>query len=474
MAGLIDRLRFSHSLLCALGALLLVAQSGALAKGEPDPTDRLVPRLTGPVAFVDVRLYDADAQTFLEHRTVVVSEGRIAAQGPSASTPPPADARVIPGRGKTLLPGLWDSHMHVRDDTTASLLLAQGVTSVREMGSPPDELLARMRRIERGELPGPRIVPMLLIDGPGRYSNEYARVVRSESEALAVVRRAKAEGYAGIKIYGSLAAELLPAVAKEAKALGLRLLGHVPRTLRPLDAVRLGYDEITHMNFVLMQAMPDSVVDGTDGPLRWYGPAKLGPGVSFSSGPMKGLLDEMARRGIAVDPTLSVFESSWTTDRRELPPAFAAFVGTLAPELERTLREMSAPTLRDVSRAEMRRGFAKLKSLIPELQRRRIPILAGTDGHGLELVRELELYVEAGLTPAEALATATIVPARILGFGGESGSLAAGKRAELILVDGDPSRRIGDLRKVEVVMRDGRLMQAAELRAAAGLAGGPR
>jgi len=471
---LIDCRRFSPALIGALAAFLLVARGGALAKGAAEGVDRPPPHPAGPVAFVDVRLYDSDAQRFLEHRTVVVSEGRIAAQGPAASTPPPAGARVIPGSGKTLLPGLWDGHMHVRDDRTATLLLSQGVTSVREMGSPPEDLLARKRRIDRDELLGPRIVPMLLIDGPGRYSNEYALVVRTVAEVLAAVHRAKAEGYAGIKVYGSLAAELLAPIAKETETLGLRLLGHVPRTLRPLDALRLGFDEITHINFVLMQAMPDSVVQGTEGPLRWYGPAKLGPAVDFAGRPMKSLLDEMVRRGTAVDPTLSVFESTWMPDRKELPPAFASFVGTLPEALEEELRGMSAPTLRDVTRADFRAGFAKLKALVGELHRRKIPILAGTDGHGLELVRELELYVEAGLTPAEALATATIVPARTLGFGSESGSLAVGKRAELILVDGDPSRRIGDLRKVEVVMRDGRLMQAAELRAAAGLAGGPR
>jgi imidazolonepropionase-like amidohydrolase len=109
-----------------------------------------------------------------------------------------------------------------------------------------------------------------------------------------------------------------------------------------------------------------------------------------------------------------------------------------------------------------------------EFHLRGAPVLAGTDGTGLELVRELELYVAAGMTPADALATATIVPAQAFGVGAESGSIAVGKKAELALVVGDPSKRIGDLRNVELVMRDGRVMKAEELRAAIGIAGPPK
>jgi imidazolonepropionase-like amidohydrolase len=122
----------------------------------------------------------------------------------------------------------------------------------------------------------------------------------------------------------------------------------------------------------------------------------------------------------------------------------------------------------------MSSSFDKFKALVFELHRRGIPILAGTDGMGLELVRDLELYVEAGLSEAEALATATIVPAKAFGLEAETGSLAVGKKAELALIDGDPSTRIGDLRQVELVMRDGRLMKAEDLRAAIGITGMPK
>jgi len=103
-----------------------------------------------------------------------------------------------------------------------------------------------------------------------------------------------------------------------------------------------------------------------------------------------------------------------------------------------------------------------------------VPIVAGTDGSGLELVRELELYVDAGFTPAEALASATMVPAHLVGAGDKTGSIAVGKNADLVLIDGDPSRRIGDLRQTSMVMMDGKTMDADALRTASGISGRPR
>ena len=128
----------------------------------------------------------------------------------------------------------------------------------------------------------------------------------------------------------------------------------------------------------------------------------------------------------------------------------------------------------DLSRATMAKSFAKLRALVMELHRRGVPVLAGTDGYGLELVRELELYVAAGMKPAEALAAATIAPAKAYRLDGETGSIMVGKKAELALIDGDPSKRIGDLRQVEVVLREGRVMMADALRAAVGITGAPK
>jgi imidazolonepropionase-like amidohydrolase len=292
-------------------------------------------------------------------------------------------------------------------------------------------------------------------------------------EALANVRYAKEHGYIGVKLYGSIDPAWVAPIAAEAHRLGLRVSGHVPAGMRPLDAVRAGYDEITHLNFTFMQAMPDDVVAASNGLQRFFGPGRYAADVDFSRAPMKPFLSELARRRITLDPTLSVFEAIFVPERGQVAPAYAPYVGAVPPAVEREFKSGGLQPPEGLSRERMRASFARMREAIREIHRRGIPIIAGTDGIGHELIRELELYVEAGLSPADALATATIAPARVFGWDDRTGSIKAGKLAELNLVEGDPEARIGDLRRVVMVMRDGRLMDAAALRAALGL-GAPR
>ena len=150
------------------------------------------------------------------------------------------------------------------------------------------------------------------------------------------------------------------------------------------------------------------------------------------------------------------------------------FIGTLPPAVERNFRQGGLQVPADLTRAEYRRSFAKLEQLVGALHRAGVPIVAGTDGSGMELVRELELYVDAGFTPSEALASATIATAHLVGADTRTGSIAVGKNADLVLIEGDPSQRIGDLRHTRTVMMDGKLMDADALRAAGGFAGRPK
>ena len=450
------------------------AQDEALAKRAPAIMERFGRPVATPVAFRGIRIFDAENLAFREGMTVVVRDGRIAAVGPAGSTPIPAGAKVFEGAGRTLVPGLWDSHMHYGGDETGPLLIANGITSVRDPGNRPAESIARKRRIDEGQLLGPRIVPVMLIDGPGPLAAQMAVTVTNEAEARAAVQRAKRDGFTGVKLYGSLDKTLVAPIADEARKQGLRVQGHVPRTMRPLEAVRAGYSEITHINFVMMQAMPDSVINESNGLQRFYGPGRYASGVDLKSPEMSAYMDELARRGTVVDPTLAVFEGGYTQDRGQLGEAYAPYAGTLPPLLERYFKAGGFKPLPDLSRDDMRRSFAKLLELTAELHRRGVPIVAGTDGAGIELVRDIELYAQAGMTPAEALATATIVPARVFGLERETGSITVGKRAELVMVEGDPGRRIGDLRRVETVVMGDKLIQADELRSAIGITGAPR
>jgi imidazolonepropionase-like amidohydrolase len=457
-----------------VSAALSKAQDEALAKRAPALVAAIAKTPAGPLVFQNVKLYDADARRFRDGISVIVENGRIAGVGPAAKVKTPAHAQVVDGTGKTLIPGLWDNHQHYGDDSTGPLLLASGITSVRDPGNLPVESTARKKRIDEGTLLGVRIVPSLLIDGAGPYAAQVGVVAHSLGEALADVRRAKNEGYFAIKIYGSLDPAWVKPMATLAHQLGLHVHGHIPHGMRPLDAVRDGYDEITHINFVMMQAMPDDVVRKSNTVARIMGTAKYAADVDLHSKMMTAYLDELARRHIVVDPTLVVLEASLVPDAGQDPPADAPYADTLPSQFARGfLLSAMAPTP-DVSRARMRASFAKLDALVGELNRRHVTILAGTDGNGFELIHELELYVQAGMTPADALATATINPARVFRLDRQTGSIAKGKLAELALVDGDPSRNIGDLRQVELVMRDGKLMKASDLRASLGISGPPK
>jgi imidazolonepropionase-like amidohydrolase len=448
------------------------AQDDALAARSPAIAHALSKAPTTPVAFTHVRAF-VGGMHFSDDQTIVVDRGTITAVGPSLTTSVPAHAQIVDGRGRTLVPGLWDSHMHVGDDASGPLLLALGITSARDPGNDDELTLARARRRAAGDLLMPRVYPSSLIDGKAPETAQVANVATTLDEALALVRRARDNGFTAIKIYGSFPAAWVAPTAAEAHRLGLHVHGHVPAGMRPGAAIEAGYDEITHINFVMMEAMPDDVVNTSNGMNRFVGTGRHARMVDLEADPIRSLIALMRARHVAADPTLVVFESILVPENGDLSPAYAPFTGTLPPATERGFREGGFAVPEDLSRADFRASFAKLQALTAALHRAGVRVVAGTDGSGLELVRELELYVQAGFTNEEALAAATIEAARNVGVAERTGSIGVGKAADLVLVEGDPSQDIGALRNTRLVMMDGRLMDADALRKAAGISGRP-
>ena len=452
---------------------LIKAQDDAMAARSPALVKALLKTPEGPVAFTHVRAF-LDGSHFAEDQTVVVDQGTIVAVGPAATSFVPKDALVLDGAGKTLVPGLWDSHQHVGDDFAGPFLLSLGITSVRDPGNINSLTLARAVRRAKGELLLPKVYPSVLIDGKGPNSAQFGTVVDSPDEAIAAVRKAHADGFTGIKFYGTYTPAWIAPAAAEAHKLGLHVHGHVPAGMRPSEAIAAGYDELTHINFVMMEAMPDSVVATSNGINRFEGTGRYAKDVNLNAPPIKPLIATMAARKIVSDPTLSVFESLFVPENGDLSPAYAPYVGTLPPVTERGFRQGGFAVPKDLTREDYRKSFAKLLALTTLMHNSGTVIVAGTDGSGLELVRELELYVSAGFTPEQALAAATIVPARVLKVDKTTGSIEVGKQADLVFVAGDPSKRIGDLRNTRIVMMGGKLMDADALRAASGFSGPPK
>ncbi|MDO7842030.1 amidohydrolase family protein [Sphingomonas immobilis] len=450
------------------------AQIDALAARNPAYMAKFGKVSPVPVAFTHVKLFDSVNAKFLPDQTVVTNGKTIAAVGPAGSIKVPANAKVIDGTGKTLSPGIWDAHMHTGSDLQGLMLLSMGETSARNPGADIQPTLLRNARIAKGELLYPTVYSSVLIDGKGPLAAQGGITVSSAEEAVAAVDKAKADGFPGVKFYTSMKPEWLWPAIKEAHKLGLHVHGHIPATLRPKDVIAGGYDEITHINFVIMQALPDSVVNIDNGIERFNGPGKYAKDVDLGAEPMKSLIAEMAAKKITVDPTLSTFESLYVPENGDLSPSYAPFVGTMPPQVERGFREGGFKPPAGVTRADWRASYAKLVALTKALHDAGVPIVAGTDGGGLEIIRELELYVQAGFTTGEALQSATLTPATLVGAGKDTGSITVGKQADLVLVSGDPEAKIGDMRHTDWVMSDGALMNADELRAAAGFSGRPK
>jgi imidazolonepropionase-like amidohydrolase len=450
------------------------AQATAMAAKAPELRKALLKTPAGAVAFTNVQVYDADGGRFLPDQTVVVEKGLIASVGPAAAAKVPAGARIIDGRGKTLIPGLWDCHMHVANDYSGLQELSLGVTSIRDPGNDDSLTIDRRTRAAKGELLMPHVYPSSLIDGKGPNTAQVANVATSEAEAIQWVDKAKANGFTGVKFYGTLNPAWLPAAAAEAHKLGLHVHGHIPQGIRPMDAVNAGYDEITHINWIVMQGLPDSVIKVSNGIARFEGPGRYAKDLALDAGPIAQLVSTMAAKKIYSDPTMVAFEGLYVPENGDLSPSYSPFVGTLPPTVERAFRSGGFAVPKDLTRADWRKSWAKMVELLGRMHRAGVPIVAGTDGAGIELVHELEIYVQAGFTPAEALAAATIVPARLVGQDKRTGSIKVGKTADVVLIEGDPGKRIGDLRQTRVVMLDGKLLDADALRSASGFSGRPK
>ena len=451
------------------------AQDAAIAALAPATAKKfLTADARRPVLFSNVKIYDADRERFLEHRYVLASGGKIVSVAAAAPAKLPAGTRTINGAGKTLVPGLWDSHMHVGDDFQTVSELALGVTSCRNPGGPIELEVSQRERRDKGTLLVPECFDSVIVDQKGPLVAQGSLAVSSLDETLAAVRKIKANNLTAVKFYTSMKPEWIAPGAKLAHQLGLHVHGHIPAGMRTLDAINAGYDEITHIYFATMQAMPDDVVAKSNTTMRMLGPGKYFKDVDLDAEPMKTVIRTMADKHITLDPTLVVVENVLLANAGTVAPAYAPYVGTLPAATERGFKSGPIPYLPGMTRADAQASVDHMGEYVAKLRRAGVPIVAGTDGSGMELVRELELYVKGGLAPAEALATATIAAARNVKADKRTGSIAVGKEADLLLVDGDPEKNIGDLRHVDQVMSDGVLMDGDALRKEAGFSGKPK
>ncbi len=416
------------------------------------------------LAITHANVFDSERRVLVPDQTVVIAGDRIASVGDAKI---PAGAQVIDAHGRTLLPGLWDMHVHLVEGD-GLVQLAFGITTVRDLGNDMADLTARAQRFDAGTELGPRVLRAGLIDGPGPLAAPAGILASTEAEAKAAVARYADAGYVQIKMYSSLAPELVPVIAQAAHERGLRVSGHIPNKMKASEAVEAGYDEIQHVNFLFLQflAGPD---DDTRTPLRYVRVAERGASLDLDGKDVQAFLELLASHHTVLDPTVQVFEGQFTTDPGHLDPTLAPYRGRLPAQVERGAHGGGLDAPGD-KRATFRASYAKLLDMVMRAYKRGITIVAGTDGPaGFALPRELELYVKAGIPAADVLALDTLGAARVMHLDKDSGSIAAGKRADLVLVDGDPTRDISVVRNADVVVCRGIVYEPSELFAALGM-----
>jgi imidazolonepropionase-like amidohydrolase len=407
------------------------------------------------IAIVGGTLIDGTGAAPLPDAAVVIHNGRIVAAGPRSKIKIPKDAYVADAKGKTILPGLWDMHAHFEQVEWGPIYLAAGVTTVRDCGNEFEFITAVRNAIAQGQGLGPRILAAGIVDGTSTYTLGVEHVDTPE-QALMWTDRYHAAGFQQMKIYSSVKLEELKIVATEAHRLGMTVTGHVPEGLNAYQAIEAGQDQINHISYIadIMHATFPAGMSRMD-------KAKATANIDLDSAEAQKALSFLKEHHTVVDPTIALFEF-FTATTAKPPASFEPGVNKVAPELAEQLTDVGPPT----ERSEIgEKVFEKELAIIGALHRAGIPVVAGTDqtvpGHSLH--REIELYVQAGFTPMEAIQAATIVSARAMGLDEESGTVEKGKRGDVILVDGNPLDDIHQLRNVEYVITNGIMFHTAEL-----------
>jgi imidazolonepropionase-like amidohydrolase len=420
-----------------------------------------------PVAMEHVRLFDSEQATIREDQTVVFQGERITMAGPFPAVSVPKDAEIVDGSGKTLVPGLFDMHAHAQAGD-GILNIASGVTTVRDMGNDIDELRHLQDQWENGTAIGPRVWKAGFIDGHGPFQAPTGLYADTAEEAQAAVNRYADLGYVQIKLYSSLNPEFVPGIVKTAHSRGLRVSGHIPNGMIASQFVEDGADEIQHINFVFLNFLAKKVKD-TRTPERFTAVGANAAKLDLHSKEVNDFIALLLQHHTTVDVTLAAFEGMFRGRPGKVSPDFAPVLGRLPAQVQRAAYTGGLPVTEDNDQL-YKDSYQAMLRMTKRMYDAGIPILAGTDATaGIMLHRELELEVEAGIPPAKALQIATFNAARLLKQEKDLGSIAPGKRADLVLVEGNPAEHIGDIRRCRLVIKNGMLYKSAELYSAAGI-----
>ena len=342
-----------------------------------------------------------------------------------------------------MLPGLWEMHAHFEQVEWGPIYLATGVTTARDVGNEREFIVAARDAIAAGRGIGPRLVMAGVVDGSGPFSLGVTRVDTPE-QAREQVQKYKAAGFQQIKIYSSVKPDILKIVTAEAHRLGMTVTGHIPFGMNAIQGIEDGMDQINHVEYITpLMADPKSQTIDPNAPN------------------VKKVIKLLLEHHTVVDDTLALMEIILHPLDHPIS-GFEPGILRVAPELKEGLETIGVPPPKAEHSAAT---FRAMVATVRILHQAGVPIVAGTDQSvpGFSLDREIELYVQAGFTPMEAIQAATLAPARAMGMEKDSGTIEPGKRADVILVDGNPLENISDIRKVNTVFAAGKMYQPGAL-----------
>jgi imidazolonepropionase-like amidohydrolase len=414
---------------------------------------------------VNVTVIDVAEGVAVPGQTVVVVGDRIERMGPVAEIELPGGASILDGRGLYLMPGLVDAHVHFLDASTfGPLMIANGITLVRDTGMPTDFVLEVRSGLNRGDLLGPEMVATgAILDGTPPIIPSISVGVQTPAEARAAVRQQAAAGVDMIKVYSRLTRDAFLAILDEAKVLGLRVVGHVPETVSIEDAAAAGLACSEHF-FGFEQVIGRLL----GGPVRsTYAGMGADAGYLLRLGEvdpqaLQEVFGRLRKSGLTVCPTVVTFKVGvQTTQFQSGDFPLDEYISSTVLETWRALWAGQA----DLPDA-IWQNWAKMVFALNEAG---VPLMAGTDLSvpgvipGFSLHDELAIWQDAGIPPADILRSATLVPARFMGLGDRLGSLAEGKTASMVLLRANPLEDIGNARNIEAVFLRGRYFDRAAL-----------
>lgn len=405
----------------------------------------------GPVRITNVRVFDPETLSLTDPVSVVFEGNTI--QSIDAADSRAENETVIDGAGGTLIAGLYEMHGHLGQNN-ALLNVAAGITTVRDMGNDDDVLGELINKIKSGRLAGPRIIRSGFIEGKSPFSSNSGKIVSTQEEAVDAVKAYGNGDFFQIKIYNSMKGEWVPAMVEEAEKQGLRVSGHVPAFSTANEMIAAGYDELTHINQVVL----GWVLEEDEDPrtlLRVTAMKRL-QDLDLDDPKIDETIQAMVENNVAIDPTLTIFELFFNGRNGEDNPAMADFVDNMPVSEQRQSKTAFLDIATDEDDEAYKVAYDKLLKIVTKMHDAGIQLVPGTDlGGSFFHHRELELYQNVGMSAAEVLAWGTQGMADYVGQGEELGSIAPGKLADFFLVPGDPTENLKAIKEISMVVKDG-------------------